>query len=155
MSKKSKPLSPTNDTSNLVSIDSLAIEAKEFQAKQVVKKLEDDNLGLSLTVDKLLKELENKENQILHLEKMLGGQVPIIGDLSMPNEILIVEKQIALMHRNAKDRELTLDEAKRLDIYVKIKNGDKPKEDPNKNLSPLKDVTPRDLLKLAAKRIEE
>lgn len=155
MSKKpSQPLSQEN-SSNVVSMEQIAQEAKELAHKKVTKKLEEDNVGLSETVDKLLKLLQDKENEIDHLKRMMGNTVPIIGDLSMSNEELIAEKQIARLKEFSMIRELTLDEAKRLDIFVKIKNGNQDKEDPNKNKSPLKDVTPKDLLKIAAKRIEE
>jgi hypothetical protein len=132
MSKKTSRSQQPENSSNVISIEEMAQAQIKADLEKAQDKLVSDNLGLSATVDMLLKELEKKENQILHLEKMLGGQVPIIGDLTMSNEILIVEKQIALMHRNSKDRELTLDEAKRLDIYVRIKNGEKDKEDPEK-----------------------
>jgi hypothetical protein len=154
MSKPPKNQLPqSNGTSNVINIEQMAQAQLAAESKRVHKKFEEDNVGLSETIDKLLKELENKENQIDHLKRMLGNTIPIIGDLSMSNEEIIAEKQIARLREFSMLRELTLDEAKRLDIFVKIKNGPKEREPEKK--SQLKDVTPFDLLKLASKKVEE
>lgn len=143
MSKKSQSTKQVlqNDSSNLIGIEDLA-------KKAVHAKLEEDNVGLSQTIDKLLKLLEEKESEIDHLKSMLGRSVPIIGELNLSNEELIAEKQIARLREFSMLRELTLDEAKRLDIFVKIKHMNEKKEDDPKSNLP-KDVTPKDLILIA------
>jgi carbonic anhydrase len=130
-----------SDSSNLVSIEDLA-------KKAVHAKLEEDNVGLSQTIDKLLKLLEEKESEIDHLKSMLGRSVPIIGELNLSNEEIIAEKQIARLREFSMLRELTLDEAKRLDIFVKIKHLNEKKDEPEASKLP-KDVTPKDLILIA------
>lgn len=145
MSKKSSHSSQASDCSNSV------IGIDELSKRAVHQKLEEDNVGLSQTIDKLLKLLENKEQEIDHLKSMLGRSVPIIGELNLSNEEIIAEKQIARLREFSMLRELTLDEAKRLDIFVKIKNINK-KEEPAEKDSLPQDVTPRDLILIATGR---
>lgn len=156
MSKKPVPQpqkSQSPNTSNVVSIEEMVQKQIKDANEKHITKLSEDNVGLSTTIDNLLKRLEEKENEIMHLQKMLSGQVPIIGDLSLSNEELIAEKQIANLKTASMQRDLTLDEAKRLDIYVKIKNMNKQKEGEGDSSLP-RDVTPKQLLSIAAKRIE-
>lgn len=151
MSKK--PSKPQNDySSSVISIDKLAIEAKEQDIKNTMRKYEADNIGLSISIDKLLKELENKENEIDQLKRMLGQTVPIFSDLNLTSEQIIAEKQISRLKDISALRELTLDEAKRLDIFVKVKHTVKEPVKKEDASSLPKDVTNSDLILIASGR---
>lgn len=98
---------------------------------------------------------KNKELQekVEHLEKLVGGVVPIIkveGATSLnldsdEEEIAKIEinklKQIAMGNTA-----LTLEEAKRLEIYTKILSSRTKKEDPNKNEREVKELNSNELL---------
>lgn len=125
MSKKSPEIQEqSNVSSNAQSIDSIAIAMKESLLRDEIKQLQAHNVGLSQTVDTLLKQLEQKTNEIMHLQDMLGKTVPIIGE-SIPtfitDEEVIAEYQLKALKSAAMMRDLTLDEVKRFDLLVKNK----------------------------------
>ena len=113
-----------NDSSNVQSIDAMAIAMKESLFKDEIKQLQAHNIGLSQTIDKLLKQLEEKSNEIRHLQDMLVTTVPIIGDVTpiyVSDEEVIAEYQLKALKSAAMMRDLTLDEVKRFDLLVKNK----------------------------------
>ena len=114
----------SSDSSNIQSIDSVAIAMKESLLKDEIKQLQAHNIGLSQVVDKLLKQIEEKTNEIRHLQDMLAKSVPIIGDITpmiVSDEEVIAEYQLKALKSAAMVRDLTLDEVKRFDLLVKNK----------------------------------
>jgi len=81
-------------------------DVKEFAEKQqdLIEKLLNDN--------KLLSE------KVGHLEEMLKASAATIK-VPMTVEELICIEQIDLLRQKSRDRELSLDESKRLDIFIK------------------------------------
>jgi hypothetical protein len=72
-------------------------------------------------IEKLLVENTNLKEKLNHLEtivKNLPVQSPVIK-VPMTIEELICLEQIDLLKMKSKDRELSLDETKRLDIFIK------------------------------------
>ncbi len=122
MSKNSQK--SQNDSSNVQSIDSIALAMKEALLKDEIKQLQAHNIGLSQTIDKLLKQLEEKTSEIRHLQDMLMKTVPVIGDITpiiVSDEEVIAEYQLKALKSAAMMRDLTLDEVKRFDLLVKNK----------------------------------
>lgn len=79
------------------------------------------------TIVELKKQLEAAKEEVKSLKKMLEGNLPQLGistsslaPLGISNEQLICETQIALLKERAVSRELTLEEAKKLQIYTTI-----------------------------------
>lgn len=79
------------------------------------------------TIVELKKQLEATKDENKSLKKMLEGSIPQIGintsqimPIGISNEQLICETQIALLKERAVSRELTLEEAKKLQIYTTI-----------------------------------
>lgn len=79
------------------------------------------------TIVELKKQLEAAKEEAKSLKKMLEGNLPQLGistsslaPLGISNEQLICETQIALLKERAVSRELTLEEAKKLQIYTTI-----------------------------------
>lgn len=123
MSKKLNSAKP-DDYSDIQTIDSLAIAMKEQALKAELEQLQAHNVGLSQTIDKLLKQLEEKSAEIRHLQDMLMKTTPIIGDVTpvyISDEEVIAEYQLKALKSAAMMRDLTLDEVKRFDLLVKNK----------------------------------
>lgn len=155
MKSKTHQLSQLNDSSK----DEALVSMEKLAAKVRLQKLEEHNVGLSQTIDKLLEELKKKEEEIDHLKHMLGRNLPIVGQISpllMTDEEAIAEKQLQRLKEQSLVRDLTLDEAKRLDIYVKIKHSknNTPKTLEANNGLP-KNLQKPELLHIASKKIVE
>ena len=124
MSKNSQKLQQQNDSSNIHNTDTVSSMMKDELFKNEIKQLQAYNAGLSQTIDKLLKQLEEKTSEIRHLQEMLSSTVPIInniGPISISDEEIIAEYQLKALKSAAMLRDLTLDEVKRFDLLVKNK----------------------------------
>lgn len=148
-----------NDSSNIQSIDSVAVAMKEALLNDEIKQLQAHNVGLSQTIDKLLKQLEEKTNEIRHLQEMLMKSIPVIGDITpmiVSDEEVIAEYQLKALKSAAMMRDLTLDEVKRFDLLVKNKRlaqGNATTIEAQKNLP--KNLSKEELLKIASKPKKE
>jgi hypothetical protein len=105
-----------------------------------------------------IKELEEK---IVHLEGLLAASVPIVSeqnpvDFFVSDEEAICQAQINILKRRALDKELTLEETKRLEILIKslhvIRSKVKKKEPKDINTD---SVPEAELLQLAATPIKD
>lgn len=73
------------------------------------------------TIIQLTERIRSLENQNKHLEDLLQGKVPPLSlDGNVSEEELICEAQLRILRDKATRQELTLEEARRLEIYVKI-----------------------------------
>jgi hypothetical protein len=108
-----------NDTSNPVDMTkglSTSILRKNLA------KMEQDNVALSQTVDKLLAELESRKSEIEHLKKLLtGSNESNIIRIEVTEEEHIAELQLERLKKKAEVGELTLEEVKKYDLLVKNK----------------------------------
>lgn len=96
------------------------------------------------TLIDLTKKLKASEDEVKHLKKLLEGAVPVVNSPAKINfeandEETIARQQLHLLKMISTDKELSLEETKRVEIYSKILNTlkDKPKtiEVNTKNLS--------------------
>lgn len=96
------------------------------------------------TIIELNKRLREREEETKHLKKLLEGSVPLIkekkeGQFESNDQEYICRTEINKLRDISGDRELTLEEAKRFDIYCKIlkdlTNAPKTIEIKSKNLS--------------------
>lgn len=114
----------SNGTSNLTSAVDLAAQGYLIKLQEENKTLVSHNVGLSQTIDKLLKELETKSSEIRHLQDLLSKNSNIIGELPkliISDEEVIADMQLKALKSAAMMRDLTLDEVKRFDLLVKNK----------------------------------
>lgn len=113
-----------SDTSKVLSISDLADNAREAAFRTEIVRLEALNVGLSQTIDQMIKSLEYKEHEIAHLKNLLMGSTPVIGEVSkimISDEEAICDLQIKKLKEATHFREMTLDEVKRLDLLIKNK----------------------------------
>jgi len=95
---------------------------KDFIDNAKTKKLEETIVKLNETIDKLIKQLENKESEILSLQKE-SNQNNQITNFAAPlaDEELISNAQLDRLKHAAMNRELSLEEVKKFDLLVKNK----------------------------------
>lgn len=79
------------------------------------------------TIVELKKQVESQKEEIKSLKALLEGNLPQLGinipelnGIGIPNEQLICEAQITLLKERAVSRELTLEEAKKFQIYTTV-----------------------------------
>lgn len=126
MSKKSKSQVQTNDSSSL-SIGQLAemtVDNTLAQLRSDLAKEQDKFNKMSEVVDNLVRQLEEKEEEISQLKHILSNTTPVAGEITVSpitDEELIADIQLRKLLSNAKIRELTLDETRKFDLLVKNK----------------------------------
>lgn len=112
-----------------------------------------------MQLQKLIKELEDKSKEIDHLKSMLAKAVPIIGGAEQiipSDEELIAEMQLAKLKDRAHERDLTLEEARKFEIFSKIKHSTKNPDDINAGYKKLtKGKSEVELLEIAQVAAEE
>lgn len=128
-------------------IDSLTKQFKDFAE---LKAYSDSQYKLIIDLSKKISDLEAEK---AHLKKLLESNsgnliLPDKKELeNIPDEESIARMQLALLRNEAINRELTLEETKKFEIYTKILLSIKGK--PTKDDGPKKPLSTEDLLKLA------
>ena len=112
----------TPDISNISQIvDNIDINV----LRRRVAELEKHNVALQLTIDKFNNALSKKEEEITHLQSMLGATAPLLHipniSTNISDEEIIAEQQLERLKQKAKTAELTLEEVKKFDLLVKNK----------------------------------
>lgn len=78
------------------------------------------------TLMEITKEKSVLQEKVKHLEKLISSAVPVIGggnkpiDFSSNDEEAIAREQLYILKQMSSERELTLEETKRVEIYSKI-----------------------------------
>lgn len=97
----------------------------------------------------LQKKNHELQEQIKSLQTMLESNLPRIevgtNDLGIPNELLICETQLFLLKEHAMTRELTMEEARKVQIYTDVL--EKVKKKPKDN-SAVENMGDEDLLRI-------
>jgi hypothetical protein len=109
-----------------VSLEKMLDEVKDMAELRVFSEAQQK------TILKLSKKNKELEEEVSHLKKLLESQTPLIQtdqSVGVPAEKFLTSDQEAIcrmelnkLKQNSFDRELTLEEAKRVDIYSKILN---------------------------------
>lgn len=116
------------------------IDVLERQSEQLFK-----------AIDKYQKENEALRNEVVHLKQLLTFTAPLISrgiKIEVPKEQAACEMQLEMLHKKSKERELTLEETKRLEILIKSLYLIKDKAT-DVNISDSNDTSIADLTKLA------
>lgn len=92
---------------------------KEFEQKTKAKDLKEFAIAQQSLIEKLNNELSIEKEKNYHLETMLKdiAKSGVVTQIS-PEEMICVE-QISLLKQKSSSRNLTLEEAKQLDIFVR------------------------------------
>ncbi len=130
--------------------------------------LEKENLRLTrelkaamLTIDKLLKSSQEKNEKMQHLENMLSQTVPVVKEkagkviVEVSSESEIAELQLERLRKSARERVLTLEEIRAYDLLVKNKRLGQDQSTINLDKSHYRDVSDADLMQIAASAKEE
>lgn len=85
--------------------------------------MEKDAVALGQALDKALHALENKDQEIKHLQALLAGSAPNlhIFPQNIPDEEIIALQQLESLKLISASRDLTLEEIKKFDLLVKNK----------------------------------
>ena len=101
------------------------------------------------TLQSQLQKITDLEAKNKHLEHLLAQTVPVVGESSpsnMSDEERICRDQLRIFNQTSKERELTLEETRKVEIYSKIlANLDR---NPKKAKSPTEDMPIGQLLEL-------
>ena len=113
------------------------------------------------TIVELKKQIESQKEEIKSLKALLEGNLPQIGinipelgALGISNEQLICEAQITLLKERAISRELTLEEAKKFQIYTTVLSDIRSAKEDTPNVSVQK-LSDEELLQLVVNNSDE
>lgn len=103
------------------------------------------------TLIELTKKNKKQDEEIKHLKKLLEGAVPVIAsqksiEFGANDEESIAREQLFRLKQLSSEKELTLEEAKRVEIFTKILTG--PKDKMRTIEVKTKEINTKDLLEL-------
>lgn len=124
--------------SNLISIEDLK---KEFEQKSKAKELKEFAQAQQNLIEKLFQENKFLKEKLLQLEGIITQPTP---------EEMICVEQIEILKKTSKNRELTLDEVKRLDLLIKNLRLIKEQSTENVATPKYREVTEADLVAIAS-----
>jgi hypothetical protein len=119
MSKKKSQ----DSSSKLTSISDLIDSGELNSLRLKVIQMEKDNVAMGQALDKALSALDKKDEEIKHLQTLLGGTAPNITTFpqTMTDEEIIALQQLEGLKIISATRDLTLEEIKKFDLLVKNK----------------------------------
>jgi hypothetical protein len=131
------------------------------------EQLADENVKLRrelkaaiMTVDKLLKDMSKKTDEIKHLQSLVSQVVPVIkappekSVVQVSPEVETAEIQLERLRQAARTRPLTLEEVRMFDLLVKNKRLSQDESTINLSKASYRDVSNDDLAQIAAKDVE-
>jgi len=136
-------------------------DLEEFKSVEQLKRdlvsLKRENVAALKTIDKLLKDLNQKSEEIKHLQSLVTQTVPVLKketekiNLDVTPEEEIAALQLERLRNAARTRTLTLEETRMYDLLVKNKRLSQDESTINLSKSNYRDVTDADLLQIAGK----
>lgn len=126
------------------------------QLKREITSLKRENHAAMKTIDKLLKDLNLKAEQIKHLEGLINQAVPVVVKesniiTSVTPEEEIAQLQLERLRKAAQSRTLTLEETRMFDLLVKNKRLAQDESTINLSKASYRDVSDAALLQIAGK----
>lgn len=127
------------------------------QLKRELTSLKRENNAAMKTIDKLLKDLNVKSEEIKHLQSLVAQAVPVVKKevdkilTRVTAEEEIAQLQLERLRLAAKSRTLTLEETRMFDLLVKNKRLALDESTINLSKASYRDVTDAELLQIAAK----
>lgn len=145
----------------MVKVSQKIADLEEFksvdQLRRELTSLKRENHAAMKTIDKLLKDLNQKSEQIKHLESLVSQTVPVI--IQEPSTIItqitpeeeIAHLQLERLRKAAQSRTLTLEETRMYDLLVKNKRLSQDESTINLSKAHYRNVSDADLLQIAGK----
>lgn len=127
------------------------------QLKRELTSLKRENNAAMKTIDKLLKDLSQKNEELKHLQSLVSQAVPVIKKdtstviTSITPEEEIAHLQLERLRQAAKNRTLTLEETRMFDLLVKNKRLAQDESTINLSKASYRDVSDAALLQIASK----
>lgn len=127
------------------------------QLKRDLISVRRENQAAMKTIEKLLKDINKKNEEIEHLKHLLSQSVPVVQPIveitkaKMSPEEEIADVQLAKLNQIAKTRSLTLEETRMYDLLVKNKRLAQEKSTQNITKGHFRDVSEVELIKIASK----
>lgn len=138
------------------------MSVKDLDEHKTVEQLRKENLMLDrelkaslLTIDKLLKDLNLKREEISHLQGLVASTVPILVPKKIESKEdktdsqLIAETQLSRLKNIALTRQMTLEEVRIYDFLVKNQRIAGTDSDEGKNKNPAREVSEIELVRIA------
>lgn len=132
---------------NIISVDKLI---EKFKSEAELKTY--CNIQFK-TITKLNKSIQEKDEEITHLKELLAKSVPLLDKspegiiTESTDEEQICRTQLRRLRDQSMNRELTLEESKKAEIFVKILKGYTVTKD-DKDKESVKKMTSEELIKL-------
>jgi hypothetical protein len=127
------------------------------QLKRELTSLKRENNAAMTTINKLLKDISQKNEEVKHLQSLVSQTVPVIKKDSPPIiTTLTAEEEVAILQlerlrQAAKNRTLTLEEVRMFDLLVKNKRLTQDESTINLSKASYRDVSDATLLQIATK----
>lgn len=137
------------------------IDLDQFKTVEELRRelvaLKRENIAALKTVDRLLKDLNKKVEEITHLQILVSNTVPVVipeKDLHVDSAEEIAQVQLDRLREASKKRVLTLEEVRMYDLLVKNKHITKEKINSTVQAGSFRDVSDIELEKLLDKPSE-
>jgi hypothetical protein len=128
----------------------LAGKKKKSELVQDITYLSQLAATQDIQLDNLKKEILKKTAEIEHLKKLLEAMVPPLIKIELQPEEIVAESQLRRLRDMAQGRDLTLEEARKFEIFSKIKQSVEKTRPIIPHWTALPESTPnRDLIKIA------
>lgn len=130
------------------------------QLEKELERLRVEYRAAMTTIDRLLKDLSQKNEKLKHMESLVSQNVPVIKKnrdkitISAPSEQEIAETQLERLRQSSQTRALTLEEIRAYDLLVKNKRLSQDESTINLSKSNYRDVTNDTLLQLASSEVQ-
>lgn len=141
---------PTNDSSN--TLETIVDISEKFQENAIIAELYSKLAKKEEKIKELKEEIDNKLAKITHLEQMLMKTIPNLFNtekIQVPDEVTIAEMQLQKLKGLAMNRDLTLEETRKFEIFSKVKNIKKEDHGIINSYRILPSSQPLDLIKIA------
>jgi hypothetical protein len=138
-------------------------EVTDLPSTEKIERLEREVKAAILTIQKLSKDLSDKNQKIKHLEELLAKTVPLIPkklpekpsiQSKVTSEESIAETQLERLRQASEQRTLTLEEIRAYDLLVKNKRLSQDESTVNLQKGGYREVSDIELLKIAEKASE-
>ncbi len=123
-------------------------------------KLERENKAYFITIEKLSKELSEKNQKLRHLEELLSKTTPLLNPpatkvkTKVTSEESIAETQLERLRQISEQRSLTLEETRMYDLLVKNKRLSQDESTVNLQKGAYREVSDIELMKLVGSNDE-
>lgn len=105
-------------------MDSKILNFDDIKSLKNLKDLRDYALAQYLALEGASNKIKKLEDEVIHLKSLLVSATPLVNDqkierIVVSKEQALIEAQIEILHNRALQKELSLDETKKLDLLVK------------------------------------